>query len=110
MKFLYFKEGKKVLTKKKKIFILCGMIVLLGVTGFLNYKLNSTSSVKSEVANTATVNASFFETYKVERSEARESELAILNDIISNQSVSASDKAAAIESKTAAALSAFTPP
>ena len=102
MKFLYFKEGKKMLTKKKKIFILCGMVVLLGVTGFLNYKLNS-QTAKTETANTTTVSASFFETYKVERSEARESELAILNGIIENQGVSASDKTSAIDSKTALA-------
>lgn len=102
MKFIYFKEGKKMLTKKKKIFILCGMLVLLGVTGFLNYKLN-TSATKTETVNTTTVSASFFDTYKVERTEARNSELSILNEIIDSETVSASEKSAAIESKTALA-------
>lgn len=98
MKFIFFREGRKMLTKKKKIFILVGMVVLLAITGYLNFKLNNAGS-KTETANTSTVSASFFVTYRTERTSARESELAILNEIISNTTTTPTERSAAVASK-----------
>lgn len=86
------------LTKKKKIFILCGMLVLLAVTGFLNYKLNSANN--TQTINTTTTSAGFFTSYKEDRIAARETQLDILNEIIDNQNITASEKTTAIQSKT----------
>jgi stage III sporulation protein AH len=97
MKVLFFKEGKRMLSKKKKIFILSGMLILLVVTGYLNYALNK---VDTETATTTTTSASFFTTYKTDRTTARDSELAILNEIIENQNVTTAEKAVAIQAKT----------
>lgn len=98
MKFIFFREGRKMLTKKKKIFILVGMVVLLAVTGYLNFKLNNAGS-KTETANTSNVTASFFVTYRTERTSARESELAILNEIIANTSTTPTERSLAVASK-----------
>lgn len=97
MKVLFFKEGKRMLSKKKKIFILSGMLVLLVVTGYLNYALNK---VGTEQATTTTTSAGFFTTYKSDRTIARDSQLAILNEVINNANVSAAEKAVAIQAKT----------
>lgn len=86
MKFLFFKEGKSMLTKKKKIFILVGMVVLLVITGYLNYKLNS--SIDDDYTPTSTTSANFFVTFREDRSITRAQEIDYLTAIIESKSSS----------------------
>lgn len=74
------------LSKKKKIIILCGMLVLLVVTGVLNIVLNQ-SSIATGSAD-AMQSASFFQTYRSDRVATREQTILYLDAIIAN---SASD-------------------
>lgn len=80
MKILFFKEGNKVLTKKKKIFIICGMLVLLVVTGCLNLFLKSP---KEEVQTTNTSETSLLSSYRASKLETRNSMLEMYDSIIS---------------------------
>ena len=74
------------LSKKKKVFILCGMLALLIVTGVLNIVLNG----KALSANTGGTNdgaqssASFFDTYRADRVATREQTILYLDAIIDN--------------------------
>ena len=99
MKFLYFKHVKDLVKKRKKTLILCGMALLLVVTGVLNYTLNK--KVTEEPASTATTTAiNFFETYKTDRDAARSSQIELLNEIIESAYSTASEKATATASKS----------
>lgn len=95
MKILFFKEGKSMLTKKKKIFILLGMAILLVVTGYLNVALNR--SANDNIAN-QTASANFFSTYREDRNYTRNLELEYLDAIITSTS-STSDYVATATSK-----------
>lgn len=101
MKFVFFKHVKQSIKKRKKALILCGMAMLLVVTGVLNYKLNHQET--NEPASTATVSANFFETYKTDRDAARSSQLELLNEIINSSYATQAEKATAISSKQALA-------
>ena len=79
MKILFFKEGSKVLTKKKKIFIICGMLVLLLVTGGLNLYLNSST----EDIQTTSSQVSLLTSYRASKLETRNSMLEMYDSIIS---------------------------
>ena len=79
MKILFFKEGSKVLTKKKKIFIICGMLVLLLVTGGLNLYLNN----PSEDIQTTSSHVSLLTSYRASKLETRNSMLEMYDSIIS---------------------------
>ncbi len=79
MKILFFKEGSKVLTKKKKIFIICGMLVLLLVTGGLNLYLNN----PSEDIQTTSSHVSLLTSYRASKMETRNSMLEMYDSIIS---------------------------
>ena len=79
MKILFFKEGSKVLTKKKKIFIICGMLVLLLVTGGLNLYLNS----PAEDIQTTSSHVSLLTSYRASKMETRNSMLEMYDSIIS---------------------------
>ncbi len=71
------------LSKKKKVFILVGMVALLVLTGCLNIFLNKRSS---ETANADTVQyGNFFTTYRTDRTATREQTVAYLNEIIQNE-------------------------
>lgn len=101
MKFVYFKHVKDAIKKRKKAFILCGMAMLLVLTGVLNYTLTKKSKQNQEAASTTTTTTvNFFETYKTDRDSARASQLSLLNEIISSEYSTASEKATATESKT----------
>ena len=80
MKILYFKEGTKVLTKRKKIFIICGMLVLLVVTGGLNLYLNSPNE---DLQTTTTSHVSLLTSYRASKMETRNSMLEMYDSIIS---------------------------
>ncbi len=73
------------LSKKKKIFILCGMLVLLVVTGVLNIVLNGNAiSAGGGGANNVNSSMSFFDTYRSDRVATREQTVLYLDAIISN--------------------------
>ena len=68
------------LTKKKKIFILLSMVVLLVVTGYLNIALSSSGS---ELNNpTTTTNANFFSSCRQDKISTRNLQIEYLNSII----------------------------
>lgn len=101
MKFVFFKHVKNSIKKRKKTFILCGMALLLVITGVLNYQLNKQTT--EEPASTATIAANFFETYKTDRDAARSSQLELLNEIINSSYATQAEKSTATESKKALA-------
>lgn len=73
------------LSKKKKIFILCGMLVLLIVTGVLNIVLNGNAiSAGGNGDNNVNSSMSFFDTYRSDRVATREQTILYLDAIISN--------------------------
>ena len=80
MKILFFREVNRVLTKKKKIFIICGMLVLLVVTGTLNLFLNKT---ENEIQTTTTSQMSLLTSYRASKLETRNSMLELYESIIS---------------------------
>lgn len=80
--------------KKTKILILSAMVLLLGVTGYLNVVLNNSASNVQEVATTTT---SYFELYRTDRESTRDQELLYYQAIIdsaTNQDSVASAKLA----------------
>ncbi len=91
------------LSKKKKIFILCGMLALLVVTGVLNIVLNgksiSASGNGSGNGGNNQNNASFFATYRTDRDATREQTILYLDSLITS-----SDDSQAIENARQAKL------
>ncbi len=79
MKILFFREVNKVLTKKKKIFIICGMLVLLVVTGCLNLFLKA----PKEELQTTSSSVSLLTSYRASKLETRNSMLEMYDSIIS---------------------------
>ena len=65
--------------KKTKIFILVAMVLLLGVTGYLNIVLNNSTSPTEP---TVTTTASYFELYRTDRETTRDQELLYYQAII----------------------------
>lgn len=82
-------------TKKKKIIVLASMIMLLVITGFLNIKLNSTQNESQRVSYSS---ASFFDTYREDRTTNRNESIAYYNSIISS-TYSSSEAIASAEEK-----------
>ncbi|HEY8390761.1 MAG TPA: SpoIIIAH-like family protein [Clostridia bacterium] len=80
------------LSKKKKIIILAGMLVLLVITGILNVVLNQTTKGTKD---TPVVAGNFFETYRSDRLETRNQTIMYLDAIINSEASSEADKAAA---------------
>lgn len=77
---------KNIKANKKKIIVLALMLVLLAGTGFLNYYLTTASAGKANANQT--VNASFFDTYRTDRSVTRDEEFLYLNTIIASETSS----------------------
>lgn len=73
------------LKKKTKVMILVAMVLLLGVTGYLNIALNN--NITETGANTITT-ANYFVTYREDRQATRDQELLYYDAIISNESSS----------------------
>ena len=83
------------LKKKTKILILVAMVLLLGVTGYLNIALNN------NVTNTSTnvvTSANYFSTYRDDRQTTRDQALLYYDAIITSESSSA-EAIASAESK-----------
>lgn len=83
--------------KRTKIIILSLMIVLLGVTGYLNIVLNN--SVKN--VNTNTTTTSYFTSYRNDRSSTRDQEILYYDAIIDSDSSSQEAVKAAQDAKLA---------
>ena len=79
MKILFFREVNKVLTKKKKIFIICGMLVLLVVTGCLNLFLAKDGT---DIQQTNYSSVSLLSSYRASKLETRNSMLELYDSII----------------------------
>ncbi len=82
--------------KRTKIIILTLMIVLLGVTGYLNIVLNNSISEQTST----TVTTSYFTSYRNDRESTRDQEILYYDAIIESESSSE----AAIEAAEAAKL------
>lgn len=102
MKFVFFKTVKNSIKKRKKTLILCGMAMLLVITGVLNYKLNKVIT-NEPTSTTTTASSNFFETYKLDRDAARSSQIELLNEIINSAYATQAEKTSATESKQALA-------
>ncbi len=79
MKILFFKEGSKMLTKKKKMFIIFGMVALLVVTGCLNLAL---SKKDDNIPTSNYSSASFLTSYRTSKLETRQTMLNYYDSII----------------------------
>ena len=84
------------MSKKKKIFILVSMVLLLVVTGYLNVVLNR----KNSVSEPATSSANFFTSVRADIVAARNYQLQICEDVI-NTSTNAEERADAIQKRDA---------
>ena len=80
MKIFGFK-GETEMSKKKKIFVLVSMVVLLLVTGYLNIALSDDSTGVSTSTN---VTASFLTTYRSNKQATRNSMLDYYDGIIAS--------------------------
>ena len=80
MKIFYFKEVNKMITKKKKLFILLGMVALLVITGCLNLFLTTS---EEELQTTNYTSASLLTSYRASKLETRNSMLELYDSIIS---------------------------
>ena len=75
------------LSKKKKIFILAGMVALLVVTGCLNIFLNN-KSTKASASSGEVTYGNFFTTYRTDRQATRDQTIMYLDAIIANEASS----------------------
>lgn len=73
------------LKKRTKIIILIAMVLLLGVTGYLNVALNN--NVTTQTSGTITT-ANYFDTYRTDRQSTRDQELLYYDAIITSESSS----------------------
>ena len=74
--------------KRTKIIILVAMVLLLGVTGYLNIVLNKSISTPSTTTTTTT----YFTAYRTDRQSNRDQQLLYLDAIIANETTSAEAK------------------
>jgi len=90
---------RQALSKRKKIFVLAGMVALLIVTGVLNIVLNNTEAppVVGGGGDTRTL----FQTYRIDRQATREQTLLALEAIIAAESTSAAARQQAEEQRLA---------
>ena len=82
--------------KRTKIIIITAMVLLLGVTCFLNVMLNNSVSRNND--NTTTT-SSYFQTYRSDRESTRDQEMLYYDAIIASESSSAEAIASAEEAK-----------
>ena len=88
------------LTKKKKLFIILSMVVLLVVTGYLNFSLNQNAVSINAASKTET---NMFITLKENRTDARMAQQLVLQEIVANASASAEARQEAEAALTALA-------
>lgn len=71
--------------KRTKIIIIAAMVLLLGVTGYLNVVLNNSVSNRNDVTTTT---SGYFQTYRSDRESTRDQEMLYYDAIISSESSS----------------------
>ena len=69
--------------KRTKIIIIAAMVLLLGVTGYLNVMLNKSIS---KVDDGSTTTSSYFQTYRTDRESTRDQEMLYYDAIIASES------------------------
>ena len=79
------------LKKRTKIIILAAMVLLLGVTGYLNITLNKNAETVQTAASVTTMN--YFDTYREDRQSTRNQELLYYDAIINSENSTAEAKA-----------------
>lgn len=89
------------LGKKKKIFILTGMVALLVLTGVLNIVLNMTATNPGDDVNAGGTYTDFFSAYRTDRTASREQSMLYYDEIIGSSEYSAEAKAEAEAAKLA---------
>ena len=82
------------LSKKKKIFILVGMVALLVVTGYVNVLLNNSAQANKKGSEEVQA-GNFFTTYRADRQTTRNQTMLYLEGIIASEASSAEAKAEA---------------
>ncbi|MDR2267052.1 MAG: SpoIIIAH-like family protein [Christensenellaceae bacterium] len=87
----------KLKASKKKIIALASMVVLLVTTGVLNYFLNVRQPIDDIVTPTGETTLTFFESTRLNRTDLRSEQIAILNEIIEANISSADVKEAEVE-------------
>lgn len=87
------------LKKKTKIIILSSMVVLLGITGYLNIALNN--EVVNTGAQVSTSTYNYFDYYRNDRTATRDQEILYYNAIIESESSTEDAKAEAEKQKLA---------
>ena len=88
------------LKKKTKIIILSAMVLLLGITGYLNITLNN-QTISTGANQTTTSTYNYFDSYRSDRSATRDQEILYYTAIMQDESSSAEDKTKAQEKKLA---------
>ena len=73
--------------KRTKVFILIAMVLMLGVTGYLNIALNN--NVATQQTSGMITHANYFDTYREDRQSTRDQELLYYDAIINSESSSA---------------------
>ena len=81
MKICYFREVNKFMSKKKKFFILFGMVALLVITGCLNMALTKNDEVVEQTNFTST---SLLTSYRISKMETRNSMMEMYDSIIAS--------------------------
>lgn len=83
--------------KRTKIIILSAMVLLLGVTGYLNVALNNSLSSNNDGDSTTT--SSYFVAYRNDRESTRDQEMLYYDAIIANETSTEAAIAAAEEAR-----------
>jgi len=83
------------LSKKKKIFILAGMVVLLVVTGYINVLLSNRAKASGGTGGGEVQTGNFFTTYRADRQTTRDQTMAYLTAIIDSTTSSEEARAQA---------------
>ena len=81
MKIFYFREVNKMLSKKKKFFILFGMVALLVITGGLNMALTKS---EEDIQTTNFTSTSLLTSYRISKMETRNSMMEMYDSIIAS--------------------------
>ena len=84
--------------KRTKIIIIAVMVLLLGVTGYLNVVLNNSVSNSN---NNSTTTSSYFQTYRSDRESTRDQEMLYYDAMNANETSSAEAIATAESAKLA---------
>lgn len=88
------------LKKKSKIIILSAMVLLLGVTGYLNITLNNqTINTSANTSTSSTYN--YFDSYRTDRSATRDQEILYYTAIVEDENSTADAKNEAQNKKLA---------